>query len=106
MPVVSPNETESAPSATARLATPTTLATGTSPSYGQPQAVETITWQVAPRWWASSMMTAMSSSDSSVPRLTFLRLCVSEADTTASSSVNPAPSARPAPRSWAPAPST
>ena len=45
MPVVSPNEIESAPSATARLATASTRSTGTSPSYGQPQAVETITWQ-------------------------------------------------------------
>src|SRR5580693_1254987 len=100
IPVVSPNETESAPSATARLATPTTRCTGTSPSYGQPHAVETITWQVAPAWCAWSMRTAMSSSDSSVLRFTFLRLCVSEADTTASSSVNPASSARAAPREF------
>ena len=48
MPVVSPNETESAPSATARPATRTTRSTGTSPSYGQPQAVDTMTWQLAP----------------------------------------------------------
>ena len=39
----------------------------------------------------------MSSSDSSVDRLTFLRLCVSDADTTTSISVNPASSARSAP---------
>jgi len=44
------------------------------------------------------MITAMSSSDSSVPRLTFLRLWVSDADTTASISVSPLSSARPAPR--------
>ena len=49
MPVVSPKEMLSAPSATARPATRTTRLTGTSPSYGQPQAVDTITWQVAPR---------------------------------------------------------
>jgi len=95
---VSPNDTESAPSATARPAAHNTRSTGTSPSYGQPHAVETITWQVAPRWCASSMTTAISSSDCSVLRLTFLRLCVSEADTTTSTSVNPASSARRAPR--------
>ena len=44
------------------------------------------------------MITAMSSSDSAVPRFTFRRLCVSEADTTASISVNPASRARRAPR--------
>jgi len=60
--------------------------------------VDTITWQVAPRWCASSMTTAISSSDRSVLRFTFLRLCVSEADTTTSTSVNPASSARRAPR--------
>src|SRR5581483_573207 len=43
IPVVSPNELESAPSATARLATATVRSTGTSPSYGQPHAVDTIT---------------------------------------------------------------
>ena len=48
MPVVSPNEMPSAPSASARPATSTTRATGTSPSYGQPNAVDTMTWQVAP----------------------------------------------------------
>ena len=96
--MVSPNETESAPSATARPATHSTRSTGTSPSYGQPHAVDTITWQVAPRWCASSMTTAISSSDCSVLRFTFLRLCVSEADTTTSTSVNPASSARRAPR--------
>ena len=42
MPVVSPNEAESAPSAMARPATATTRETGTSPSYGQPHAVDTI----------------------------------------------------------------
>src|ERR1017187_321524 len=98
IPVVSPNETVSAPSATARPATRTTRSTGTSPSYGQPHAVDTITWQVAPRRCASAMMTAMSSSDSSVPRLTFLRLWVSEADTTASISASPQSRARLAPR--------
>ena len=44
------------------------------------------------------MITAMSSSDSAVPRRTLARLCVSEADTTASSSVSPLSSARIAPR--------
>ena len=43
------------------------------------------------------MITAMSSSDSAVPRFTFRRLCVSEAETTSSSSLNPAASARRAP---------
>src|SRR5579859_2869494 len=98
IPVVSPNETESAPSATARPAAHSTRSTGTSPSYGQPHAVDTITWQAAPRWCASSMTTAISSSDRSVLRLTFLRLCVSEAETTTSTSVNPASRARRAPR--------
>ena len=46
------------------------------------------------------MIWAISSSDSPVDRLTFLRLCVSEAETTASSSVNPASSARRAPRKF------
>src|SRR6266480_3447488 len=98
IPVVSPNETESAPSATARPAAHSTRSTGTSPSYGQPHAVDTITWQVAPCWCASSMTTAISSSDCAVLRFTFLRLCVSEADTTTSTSVNPASRARRAPR--------
>src|SRR5499427_1341182 len=98
MPVVSPNEIASAPSATARPATASTRSTGTSPSYGQPQAVATTTCRVAPRWWASSIMTAISSRDCSVDRLTFLRLWVSEADTTASTSVNPASRALRAPR--------
>ena len=98
MPVVSPNETESAPSATPRPATDTVRATGTSPSYGQPQAVDTITCTVAPRSCATEMISAISSRDCPVDRLTFLRLCVSDADTTASSSVNPASRARPAPR--------
>src|SRR5215469_17945219 len=40
----------------------------------------------------------MSSSDSAVLRLTFFRLWVSDADTTASISVSPLPSARTAPR--------
>src|SRR5215471_8535535 len=44
------------------------------------------------------MTTAISSRDCSVLRFTFLRLCVSEADTTTSTSVNPASSARRAPR--------
>src|SRR6266567_3503963 len=44
------------------------------------------------------MIAAMSSSDSAVPRLTFFRLCVSEADTTASISASPLSSARAAPR--------
>ena len=57
-----------------------------------------ITWQVTPRWCASSMIAAMSSSDSSVERRTFLRLCVSDAETTASISVSPASRARRAPR--------
>ena len=98
IPVVSPNEAESAPSAMARPATDTTRLTGTSPSYGQPHAVDTITCTVAPRSCATAMISAISSSDSPVDRLTFLRLCVSEADTTASSSVKPASSARSAPR--------
>ena len=98
MPVVSPNEAESAPSAMARPATATTRGTGTSPSYGQPHAVDTITCTVAPRSCATAMISAISSSDSPVERLTFLRLCVSEAETTASSSVKPASSARSAPR--------
>ncbi len=50
---------------------------------------------------ASLMITAMSSSDSAVARLTFLRLCVSDADTTTSISVRPASSARRAPRRFA-----
>ncbi len=98
MPVVSPNEAESAPSAMARPATDTVRATGTSPSYGQPHAVDTMTWSVAPRACASAMISAISSSDSPVDRLTFLRLCVSDAETTASSSVKPASRARRAPR--------
>ena len=98
MPVVSPNEAESAPSAMARPATATTRETGTSPSYGQPHAVDTIVCTVAPRSCAIAMISAISSSDSPVERLTFLRLCVSEAETTASSSVKPASSARSAPR--------
>ena len=73
-------------------------ATGTSPSYGQPHAVDTITCTVAPRSWAREMISAISSSDCSVDLLTFLRLCVCDAETTASSSVNPASSARSAPR--------
>src|SRR5271165_3165346 len=44
------------------------------------------------------MISAMSSSDSAVLRLTFLRLWVSDADTTASISVSPLSSARTAPR--------
>ena len=98
MPVVSPNEAESAPSARARPATDTTRLTGTSPSYGQPQAVDTMTCTVAPRSWATEMISAISSSDCPVERFTFLRLCVSEAETTASSSVKPASRARRAPR--------
>ncbi len=97
MPVVSPNEAESAPSARARPATETTRPGGTSPSYGQPQAVDTMTCTVAPRSWATEMISAISSSDWPVERFTFLRLWVSEAETTASSSVKPASSAR-----WAP----
>ena len=70
---------------------------GTSPSYGQPQAVETITWTVAPRPWARSMIAAMSSRDSAVLRFRFFLLCVSEAETTTSISVKPASRARSAP---------
>ena len=44
------------------------------------------------------MISAISLSDCPVDRLTFLRLCVSEAETTASSSVKPASRARRAPR--------
>ena len=47
---------------------------------------------------ATAMSSAISSSDSPVERLTFLRLCVSEAETTTSISVKPASSARSAPR--------
>ena len=57
-----------------------------------------MTWTLAPWPVRGSTISAMSSSDSSVLRLTFLRLCVSEADTTASISVTPASSARWAPR--------
>ena len=57
-----------------------------------------MTWQVAPWPCTRSRMAAMSVSDSSVDRLTFLRLWVSDADTTTSISSNPAASARSAPR--------
>jgi len=97
MPVVSPYDRPSAPSRSARPATASTRSTGTSPSYGQPQAVDTMTWQLAPFSWTSDMIAAMSSSDSSVDRLRFLRLWVSEADTTTSISENPAARARSAP---------
>ena len=60
--------------------------------------MDTITCTVAPRSCATEMISAISSSDCPVDRLTFLRLCVSEAETTASSSVKPASSARRAPR--------
>ena len=98
IPVVSPNDAESAPSRTALDATLTTRSTGTSPSYGQPHAVETITWTVASRRCAMSMIAAISSSDSPVVLFTFFRLWVSEAETTTSSSLTPVSSARTAPR--------
>jgi hypothetical protein len=98
MPVVSPNERLSAPSRTARFTISTTRLTGTSPSYGQPKAVATTTWQVAPRACAVSISSATLSSDSAVDRFRFMRLWVSEALSTTSISVNPASRARSAPR--------
>jgi hypothetical protein len=56
-----------------------------------------MTSHVAPSACAIAMRPVMSSSDSSVPRLRLRRLCVSEADTTTSSSRKPASSARRAP---------
>jgi hypothetical protein len=100
MPVVSPNAIRSAPAATARSTTDTTRDTGTSPSYGQPNEVDTITSTVPEAEWTAPISSAMPSSDSEVERLMFLRLWVSEADTTTSSSVKPAARARSAPRAF------
>ena len=98
MPVVSPNAIRSAPSPSTRSTMDATRVGGTSPSYGQPKLVDTITSTVAPAAWTSPMRRPMSASDSSVDRLTLWRLWVSEAETTTSSSRKPAARARWAPR--------
>jgi hypothetical protein len=98
MPVVSPKASRSAPSLVTRSTIAATWDGGTSPVYGQPKLVATITSTVPPAPCTRSINPAMSSSDSAVDRLRLALLCASLAETTTSSSVNPAASARSAPR--------
>ncbi len=80
MPVVSPNATSAQPAAASRSAIPSTLSTGTCPSYGQPNEVEITPSQRSPASRARAVTRSIPLSDSSTDRFTFFRLCVSEAD--------------------------
>src|SRR4051794_16072428 len=59
---------------------PRTRSCGTSPSYGQPKLVEITPSHRRPASRAAPIVPSRSASDSAIERLTFLRLCVSEAE--------------------------
>src|SRR5438094_1931464 len=79
MPVVSPKPISCAPAATSRRAIAKTRSRGTSPSYGQPKLTLITPSQRRPASRARGRTRSSPVSDSSTERLTFLRLCVSEA---------------------------
>src|SRR5688500_12199681 len=80
MPVVSPKPISSAPAAISRRAIAKTRSGGTWPSYGQPKATEITPSQRSPSARARAITRSSPLSDSSIERLTFSRLCVSEAE--------------------------
>jgi len=80
IPVVSPNPTSCAPKSRKRAAISSTRPGGTRPSYGHPNAVEITPSQRSPAARARPSTTSSPASDSATERLTFLRLCVSDAD--------------------------
>ncbi len=80
MPVVSPKPISCAPASISRRAMAKTRSSGTRPSYGQPKATEMTPSQRSPSARARPRTRSSPPSDSSIERLTFLRLCVSEAD--------------------------
>ena len=77
---MSPKPTSSAPAAISRRAIAKTRSGGTWPSYGQPNATEITPSQRSPSARARPSTRSSPVSDSSIERLTFLRLCVSEAE--------------------------
>ena len=97
MPVVSPKLRRSAPPSRNRAATRATRASGTSPSYGQPNAVDTIASTGVDASCASAVSSAAAAIDSSTVRFTLRWLCVSLALTTTSISSTAATRASSAP---------
>src|SRR3712207_2546460 len=79
IPVVSPKPISCAPASRNRRATSHTRSRGTCPSYGQPNATEITPSQRRPASRARGSTRSRPLSDSSIERLTFLRLCVSDA---------------------------
>ena len=77
MPVVSPKPISCAPAAISRSAIAKTRSGGTGPSYGQPKATAITPSQRSPSSRARASTRSSPSSDSSIERLTFWRLCVS-----------------------------
>src|SRR3954471_23883797 len=80
MRVVSPKPISCAPAATSRRAISKTRSRGTSPSYGQPKLTLITPSQRRPASRARGRTRSSPCRDSSIERLTFLRLCVSLAD--------------------------
>ena len=97
IPVVSPKERESASASRRCPAIWATRSGATSPSYGQPNAVDTMASTGTSAPCASSTSSRAPTSDSATLRRTFFRLWVSLADTTSSSSSAFAASASSAP---------
>ena len=98
MPVVSPRLTPARPICCRRRATSPTRAAGTSPSNGQPNEVEIAPCTGIPASSATLATSSNPASDSSIPRFTFFRLWLSDADTNTTISSTSASAARSAPR--------
>jgi hypothetical protein len=78
--VVSPNAISEQPAAARRSAISNTRSGGTSPSYGQPNDTEITPSQRSPSSRAREITRSSPESDSSTERLTFARLCDSDAE--------------------------
>ena len=98
MPVVSPSDTAAAPRSAYRRAMAATRSGGTSPSNGQPKAVAIPPSTAIPAPCSTRNAASISESERSTGRFRFLRLWVSDAETTRCTASTPAPAARSAPR--------
>ena len=107
VPMVSPRQSPSAPSSTARRVTSTVRWTGVGPSKGQSQAVATITSTVPAASWTTSATSRTAARAAAVGRRTLARLCPSAAETTYSIVRMPGRDGPPrAVGDWPPAPTT
>ncbi|MCY1520220.1 hypothetical protein D9M68_549930 [compost metagenome] len=98
MPVVSHSVRPCTPSAAKRSVQPSTVASGTSPSIGQPNTQESDTFTGTLACFASAITSASCANDCSRVIRRLLRLCVSLTDMTMLNSPMRLSSARSAPR--------